>query len=122
MFQIPGLCLVGAVGYGICHWFDLPDWMWGAAVAGRLLIDIVMFPFVRNAFVVHPSEPRELMIGAVAVAREGLSPRGYVELNGELWRAHLENDGSLPAGEHVQIIEVKEGLTLLVRPADAPAA
>jgi membrane-bound serine protease (ClpP class) len=52
------------------------------------------------------------MVGQTGLVRTALDPEGQVFVDGELWRA-VTRDGSLPAGEHVEILSV-DGLTLTV--------
>jgi membrane-bound serine protease (ClpP class) len=52
------------------------------------------------------------MVGQTAVVRTALDPEGQVQVDGELWRAVVQ-DGPVPAGERVQILGV-DGLTLRV--------
>ena len=54
----------------------------------------------------------EGLVGKVAVAKTALSPKGKVLVEGELWKAVLEN-GEVEPGEEVTINKV-EGLRLLV--------
>jgi len=55
----------------------------------------------------------EGLVGAVAIARTDLSPKGTVFLKGEWWDAEAE-DGSIQAGEEVRVESV-EGFRLRVR-------
>ena len=55
------------------------------------------------------------------VGQEGVVRRdGMVQINGELWRAHAEDDSLLVPGEHVKVERVEEGLRLVVGFAMAP--
>ena len=58
------------------------------------------------------------MVGRRALVIEGLSPRGRVRLDGEVWNA--EAAGAIDVGAEVIVTGV-EGLTLRVRPAAAEA-
>jgi membrane protein implicated in regulation of membrane protease activity len=58
------------------------------------------------------------MIGEKGVARGDLSPLGYVEVRGELWRAQLKDDRStIQTGQPVKVSD-RDGLTLTVEPLD----
>jgi membrane-bound serine protease (ClpP class) len=57
--------------------------------------------------------PSEAMIGAHAIARGDLDPRGFVFLNGERWKA-VAVDGPVASGDRVEVTGVK-GFTLTVR-------
>jgi membrane-bound serine protease (ClpP class) len=56
------------------------------------------------------------MIGAIALTRTPLNPTGQVEIRGEIWRARLQDQGSLTIGSTVCVRSI-DGLTLLVDPA-----
>jgi membrane-bound serine protease (ClpP class) len=69
----------------------------------------------------RPSTGPGDMIGRTGVARMPLAPEGQVQVEGELWRAVVD-DGPVAAGEPVRVTAV-EGLTLrVVRAAEAPRA
>jgi len=50
------------------------------------------------------------MVGHDGVVRRD----GMVQINGELWRAHTEDNSPLVPGEHVRVERVEEGLRLVV--------
>jgi membrane-bound serine protease (ClpP class) len=58
----------------------------------------------------------QAMIGGTAIVRTPLSPRGQVEIRGELWQASLRGQASLAPGSAVSVQAV-EGLVLIVEPA-----
>jgi membrane-bound serine protease (ClpP class) len=58
---------------------------------------------------------REAMIGAVAVVRRRLAPRGKVTVMGELWDAVARDGGTVEEGTEVSVLEV-EGMRLVVAP------
>jgi membrane-bound serine protease (ClpP class) len=61
---------------------------------------------------------QESMAGRVGTARSDLSPRGRVQLGGELWSAELvEGEQSIPAGTRVEVVRM-EGVRLVVRRED----
>jgi membrane-bound serine protease (ClpP class) len=58
---------------------------------------------------------REAMIGAVAVVRRRLAPRGKVAVMGELWDAEVRDGATVEEGTEVSVLAV-EGMRLVVRP------
>jgi membrane-bound serine protease (ClpP class) len=58
---------------------------------------------------------REAMVGAVAVVRRKLEPRGKVAVMGELWDAELHDGGTLEVGAEAQVMSV-DGMRLVVAP------
>jgi membrane-bound ClpP family serine protease len=55
------------------------------------------------------------MIGAVAVVRRRLTPRGKVAVMGELWDAVARDGGTVEEGTEVSVLAV-EGMRLVVAP------
>jgi membrane-bound serine protease (ClpP class) len=69
----------------------------------------------------RPTTGKSGLIGQVGMTRTALSPSGMVYVEGELWTASAEGlaEGeSIPAGIHVEIVEVN-GLRLTVRRTSA---
>ncbi|MXW26346.1 MAG: nodulation protein NfeD [Dehalococcoidia bacterium] len=60
----------------------------------------------------------EALVGRMAVARTPLTPDGMVFIQGERWRAELE-DGSAAEGEEVRVVSA-DGLRLRVRKENHP--
>lgn len=57
----------------------------------------------------------ESMSGRMGTARTDLSPKGSVQVGGELWSAELEDDRQqVPMGSRVQVVKV-DGLRIIVR-------
>ena len=56
----------------------------------------------------------EALVGRMAVARTPLAPDGLVFIEGERWRAELEDGGDVPEGERVRVVSAS-GLRLRVR-------
>jgi membrane-bound serine protease (ClpP class) len=58
---------------------------------------------------------REAMVGAVAVVRRRLAPRGKVTVMGEIWDAEVRDGGTVEEGAEVSVLAV-EGMRLVVAP------
>jgi membrane-bound serine protease (ClpP class) len=58
---------------------------------------------------------REAMVGAVAVVRRRLAPRGKVAVMGELWDAEARDGATVEEGTEVSVLAV-EGMRLVVGP------
>ncbi len=69
----------------------------------------------------RPRTGSDELIGQVAVVREALRPEGMVFVHGELWRARGPEGEEIPAGSHVLVEAIGEGLVLEVRQAEEPA-
>jgi membrane-bound serine protease (ClpP class) len=84
-------------------------------VSGAIFFTIMMIAVRAQRAPIRTGE--ESMEGRMGTARTDLSPKGSVQVGGELWTAELEEDGSkLPAGTKVQVVKV-DGLRLIVRKA-----
>lgn len=84
-------------------------------VSGGIFFVIMMIAVRAQRTPIRTGE--ESMSGRTGVARTDLTPKGSVQVGGELWSAELEEDDTkLPAGTRVEVIRV-EGLRLIVRKA-----
>lgn len=63
----------------------------------------------------RPVSGRDGLVGCRVLAVTDLSPQGSVSCHGEIWRARVVDDGFLESGS-VGIVEMVDGLTLVVRP------
>jgi membrane-bound serine protease (ClpP class) len=84
---------------------------WGVvAVAGAAAIDVVEIGFfARWSKRRRATVGAETLVGRTAVVVRALSPRGQVQLDGEIWEARADED--LPPGAEV-MIEAVDGLVL----------
>jgi len=116
-FQLPGWLLLILMLLLVDRWVDLSTWTMAAITFLWIGKDLVMFPFVWRAYDPNPSKIAAYrMIGERAVAKERLSPAGYVQVYGELWQAELmSGTTAVEKGQSVRVLEVK-GLTLFVQP------
>ena len=119
LLQVPSLALVIALLVILRRYYDFPLLYTWAVVVAWVAKDVILYPFVWRAY---DSSPQKAMVGLTGKAKEAMDPSGYVEIRGELWRAHVE-EGSAPirAGEMVEVGDVR-GLTLIVRPVRAKAS
>lgn len=116
LLQVPGWVLIAAAGAALWSLGLVPGWLCLTAAVVWVIKDIALYPVVRRAFEAG-EESTARVVGQTAVVVDGLSPRGYVRLHSELWKAELTGAGAdVPAraGERVTVVRA-EGLTLLVR-------
>jgi membrane protein implicated in regulation of membrane protease activity len=113
LFQIPELLLLTLALYGLHHWFSVPLWMVGMILGIWIAKDIILFFFIWRAYEIpkYGRDPR--LEGAAGVTIEILDPLGYVEINGELWKAQSKNKQPIPARQKVAVVDHK-GLLLVV--------
>jgi membrane-bound serine protease (ClpP class) len=87
-----------------------------SAVSGGIFFGIMMIAI--RAQKVPIVTGQESMNGRVGIARTDLTPKGSVQVGGELWTAQLEQeDARLYAGTRVEVVKV-DGLRLIVRKAE----
>jgi membrane-bound serine protease (ClpP class) len=119
LLQLPALALLVSTLILLRWVIDIP--LWATIVLTLLWIvkDVVMFPFVWRAYDQNSLGHANSMVGLPGVTIEQLSPSGYIQVRGELWRAELEK-GHPPIDKGEQIyVRGHRGLTLLV---EAPKA
>jgi membrane-bound serine protease (ClpP class) len=111
LLQLPGW-LTLAAALAALHWLTgWPAWLVLAGLGIFILKDVVMYRFYRHTL--EPPPPH--LVGARGRAVERLAPRGYVRIEGELWRAETSHPPIDPGTEI--IVRAKQGLTLHVDPA-----
>ena len=84
-------------------------------VSGGIFFVIMMIAVRAQRIPIRTGE--ESMSGRMGITRTDLTPKGSVQVGGELWSAELEQeDTKLPAGTRVVVVRV-DGLRLIVRKA-----
>lgn len=116
LIQVPGWILAALVLYALHRWLGLPAWLAWTLMAAEVVKDFVLYPFLRRAYETGEPTGSERLIGRVGVVRQAVAPRGYIELQGELWLAEAApGAASMPSGARVRVIDA-QGLTLVVQP------
>lgn len=116
LFQAPEWTLLGLILLGLWKWLGLPLWIGLGILSLWVVKDLLLYPYVRAAFEGEPKTGPEKLVGARGIAQEELSPKGYVKIHGELWRAEADcGDQPVSPGNPVRVRKAK-GLTLLVTP------
>jgi len=120
MFNIATGLLKGAVLAAIILWF-LPLWgvnipLWGLIllVVAFLVYEVVTFRLGRRALERKPAASPQAIVGRCGIVTTPLTPKGYVQIDGELWRA-TSSDTNINEGDDVVVVEVNR-LTLRVAP------
>lgn len=113
LFQLPAY-LILVLGLLFVHrWVAFPWWVGVLVISVWAVKDLVMYPLARRSYITVPFFSHAPEAGDVAVAPQGLSPEGYVQVRAELWNARC--DAHVPAGARV-IVQSRDGLLLQVRP------
>ena len=112
--------LKGAVLAAIVLWL-LPLWgikipIWGLIiiVIAFLCYEIVTFRLGKRALERKPAVWSKAIVGCCGEAKTPLTPYGYVQVQGELWRA-LSSDADINEGDDIVVVEL-DRLTLRVAP------
>ena len=117
LLQIPELLLIIIGLYLVQIWVDLTDWLFWVIILVMVIKDIILFPFLWRAYDWDNPKNRNSLLGVRGIARERLTPNGYIFINGELWMAEPADKGMIiEKDEHVIVTDV-QGLTLFVRSA-----
>lgn len=84
------------------------------AVGVTSLIFIFVISYGIKAQFKKPVTGLEGMIGEVGVAKGKLSPRGKIQIHGEIWNAITQSEEVIKKGEEVEVIKIK-GMKLVVK-------
>ena len=118
LLQIPGWIIAAIILIGLVHWDLISQWLALLCFGMFLLKDLVMYPFLKNAYETGVKTGSKALIGTRGVAHSALAPQGYVRVRGELWRAvALTEDRAIDCGVEVEIAEAR-GMTIFVRPVN----
>ena len=118
IFNIVTGLLKGAVLLSVVLWLlplmgiNIPVWGIIVIVFAFLTYEIVTFRIGKRAMERKPAIWSEAMIGCCGKAITPLTPDGYVQVNGELWRA-VSIDTNINEGDDIVVVEMNR-LTLCV--------
>ena len=118
LLQITGWILWSLILMWAHSSLKLPLWTAGILLGLAVVKDFVVYPFVRSAYESNAKTGTERLVGVGGKVQHTINPKGYVRVNGELWRAETElADQPLPSGSPV-IVRAFRGLTLIVAPKE----
>jgi membrane protein implicated in regulation of membrane protease activity len=119
LFQIPGWIIAATVLTALVHWEFLTKGIAVLCFFGWLLKDLLLYPFFRRAYEPGVTGSARL-VGSKGIAEGDLTPKGYIRVRGELWRAVASPaDHVLRSGTEVEIIGA-ERMEVFVRALDSP--
>lgn len=115
LLQTPGWTIASVLVYVAWSSWGLPGALALAGITFWIAKDFALYPFVRAAYVVAPSEliGHEQLVGSEGEADGPLEPSGHVRLRGERWRA--ESVERVAPGARIRVLGVR-GLTVDVEP------
>jgi membrane protein implicated in regulation of membrane protease activity len=115
LFQFPGLVLLILILILVRRWVDLSPWFFWGSVFIWIVKDVILFPFVWQAYDWSRSRDLHSLVGTEGIVEERLAPSGYIRVHGELWQAEMIREGPpIEKGEGVRIQGIR-GLMLLVQ-------
>ncbi|MFZ0241163.1 MAG: NfeD family protein [Desulfobacterales bacterium] len=116
LIQLPGLLLLILLILLVNRlWLSIPSWMGLAIVALAVIKDVILFPLTWRAYAAGDPNDPSVMIGRRGKVISRLDPEGYVQVQGELWRAEAdEGDRPVEKGRSVTVAG-RDGLKLFVR-------
>lgn len=118
LLQLPGIALLIIILFLLEQWLDLPLWLQVGVLLFWIAKDVLLFPFVWQAYDWEGITAHHSMLGRRGTAKEQLSPAGYVQIGNETWRAErVSNSPPIQAGDSIYVREMR-GLTLLVERDD----
>ena len=118
LLQIPELLLIIIGLHLIQIWIDLTDWLFWVIILVMVIKDIILFPFLWRAYDWDNPKNRNSLLGVRGIARERLTPNGYIFINGELWMAETTDKGIIIEKDDHVIVTGVQGLTLIVQPTE----
>ncbi len=114
LLQIPGLIVVGVVAVLLQTWFAWPSWVVWAALIVWGIKDVVLFPFIWQAYDWEGTTAAHSMIGRRGITKDRLAPVGYVQIGNERWKAEAaDSTNPIEAGQPIEVKSVR-GLRLAV--------
>ena len=113
-FQVPGWIIAAGGGWWAHRWLELPVWLSAGVLVVWVIKDIALYPFLRFAYETDDRLPIERLVAMRGKTMAALSPKGYVRVRGELWRARAENERAIAPGQPIEITDI-DGTMLVVR-------
>ncbi len=113
VLQVPDIILAAAILWALHRWVELPTPWAVALLVLWVLKNLAMYVVLRKTLV-PPATGPEAVVGARAVTREPLAPRGYVRVGSEMWLAEKAHPHEVITPETPVVVRASRGLTLLV--------
>ena len=114
LLNLLGVVVLVGILFIIRSYIPLPGWAIAAVVALWVLKDVALFPLVWRSYDWERPGISRVMTGAVGVVKRPLVPKGFVQIEGELWKAkNMGSEKVIERGEAVRVIK-RIGLTVQV--------
>jgi membrane-bound serine protease (ClpP class) len=114
LLQIPGWLIFALLLVAVNYWLAVPLWLMIVLWVLWVVKDFLLYPLVRSAYEAEVRTGSEQLIGEHGIVCERLTPKGYVFVRGELWRAvPASHEQPLEPGTRIRVTAA-DGLTLTV--------
>jgi membrane-bound ClpP family serine protease len=115
LMQVPGWVALVTALIVLRHWVEVPTRAIVGIAFAWMLKDVLLYRIVKPAYTVDRRSEMEKLVGSLAEVRYALTPTGYVQMNGALWRAEAASGEPLPIPEGCTVkVRSTVGLTLVV--------
>lgn len=112
--QIPGWLLLLLLVLALRSIVELSAQAAGVLLGLAVVKDLLLYPLLRRAYEGDSRTGAERLVGARGVVATPLTPKGYIRVCGELWRAESQPLANpVPEGSRVKVT-AGNGLTLTV--------
>ena len=119
LLNLLGVVALVGILFIIRTYIPLPGWAMAVVVAISVLKDVALFPLVWRSYDWERPGISRVMTGAVGVVKKPLVPKGFVQIDGELWKAkNMGSEKAVERGTPVRVIK-RTGLTVHVLALDA---
>ena len=115
LLQLPGVIAFILILLLVRQWLEVPAYLLWGLLGIWVGKDIVLFPFLWRCHDPNQYPDRFRMVGRRGLALTRLNPDGYVQVQGERWRAGVhEGQASIDKDEAI-CVEAINGLKLKVK-------
>ena len=87
LLAIPGTVGLILVLMVVRNWVPIPFWLQVTLIFLWIAKEVILFPFIWRAYDHTRSDVSRSMIGERGRTRQRLAPVGYIQVQGELWKA-----------------------------------
>jgi membrane-bound ClpP family serine protease len=114
LLNLPGAIVLVGILLVVRSYLHLPGWAIAAVVAAWVSKDVILFPFIWRSYDGDRPGLSRTMTGSIGVVKQALAPEGFVQINGELWKAEaIDGEKVIDRGATVRVVS-RIGLTVQV--------
>lgn len=114
LLQLPAIIIFTLLYWLVNQYFQMPVWLFWVILAGWIIKDILLFPFVWKSYDTRDKDKYAVLTGKTGTVIELPNPIGTVLINGEIWRGRLADPGVLvKKGEKVAVTGQEKRLLII---------